>query len=82
MRNLNTREAVGYLKRKGAFFSKGTLEVWRCLGKGPRFKKISGKIFYELEALDDFLKGQEVETVGSVVSKTRGRQIKSSRAQK
>ena len=65
-RNFNTQEAASYLEEIGTPFSPGTLEVWRFYGRGPRYKKIGRRIFYEQSALDDFSRGQIVETVDSI----------------
>lgn len=46
--------------------SAGTLEVWRCLGKGPRYKKIGRRVFYEIVDLEAFANANVVETVDSV----------------
>ena len=64
--NFTPREAVRYLKEAGAPFSHGTLEVWRCKKRGPRFKRIAGRVFYEKIDLDTFLNGTKVETIDSV----------------
>jgi len=67
--NFTTKAASDYLKSLGLIFTPGTLEVWRCLGRGPRFKRVARKIFYEQSALDDFAQGQLVETVDSITGK-------------
>ncbi len=65
-KRLNTKQAAQHLKEKGAPFTPGTLEVWRCLGKGPRFLRVGGRrVFYEPSALDEFVMGQIVETMDS-----------------
>ena len=64
--NLTPREAVNYLKEAGAPFTHGTLEVWRCKKRGPRFKHIAGRVFYEKRDLDAFLTGTKVETIDSI----------------
>ena len=65
-KRLNTKEAAQHLKENGAPFTEGTLETWRCLGKGPRFIRVGGRrVFYEASALDEFVMGQRVETVDS-----------------
>lgn len=33
----------------------GTLEVWRCLGKGPRFVKSGSRVVYRLQDINDYL---------------------------
>ena len=64
--NFNTDGASNYLKSLGLPFQSGTLEVWRCLGKGPRFKRVARKVFYEKAALDEFAHGEAVETIDSI----------------
>jgi len=59
VKNYDTKGAVGYLKSLGIGFSGGTLNLWRLLGRGPRFKKIGRKVFYEQTALDEFARGNE-----------------------
>lgn len=46
--------------------SAGTLEVWRCHGRGPRYKKIGRRVFYDLVDLESFANAQTVETVDSI----------------
>ena len=43
----------------------GTLEVWRSYGRGPRFKKIGRKVFYEIDDLETFANSRVVETTDS-----------------
>ena len=57
MKSFNTMEAAAYLKSIGTPFSYNTLNLWRSLGRGPKFKKIGKKVFYEQSSLDDFSKG-------------------------
>lgn len=68
MENLNTKQASDFLENLGTPFSPGTLEVWRCLGKGPKFKRVARKIFYTRSDLLNFAKGQVVETIDSIDS--------------
>ena len=58
---LNTPEAAKYLGLRP-----GTLEIWRSLGKGPRYLKIGRRVVYELAA-------HAVETSES--AKMRGRHV-------
>ena len=62
---LNTREAADYLATIGTPFSAGTLEVWRCQGRGPEFIRVARRIFYTKPALDRFSNGQVVQTIDS-----------------
>ena len=43
-------------------FKPGTLEVWRCLGRGPRYKRIGRKVFYDIHDLEEFANAVTVET--------------------
>ena len=55
---LDTNAAADYL----GGLSPGTLEVWRSLGKGPRYVKIGRRVFYEIRDLDSFAAARVVET--------------------
>ena len=46
--------------------SPDTLEVWRHYNRGPRFIRISGRIFYEPSAVDKFCTGIQIETEDSL----------------
>jgi len=61
IKRVNTKQAADILG-----MSAGTLEVWRCLGKGPRYKKIGRKVFYDLQDLETFANAQTVETTDSI----------------
>ncbi|SHN71577.1 helix-turn-helix transcriptional regulator [Desulfovibrio litoralis] len=56
-KKLNTIEAAEYLGVK-----RGTMEVWRSLGKGPRFSKLGTRVVYEIQDLDSFVSDRKVET--------------------
>ncbi len=56
-RALNTQEAATYLG-----LSPGTLEVWRSLGKGPRYRKFGRRVLYEIKDLDAYSASRIVET--------------------
>ena len=60
-RRLNTLQAAAYLGVK-----RGTLEVWRSLGKGPRYLKLGSRVVYEIEDLDSFAAARVVETIDTV----------------
>ena len=53
----NTLDAAAYLN-----LSPGTLEVWRCLGRGPRYYKVGRRVIYRREDLDAYLAMRTVET--------------------
>ncbi len=65
---LNTPEAAKYLGLRP-----GTLEIWRSLGKGPRYLKIGRRVVYELADIDAYAKAHAVETSES--AKMRGRHV-------
>ena len=58
---LNTKEASAYLTARGIPYSKKTLEVFRCKKKGPKYKKIVSRVYYEQSWLDEFMAGLEVK---------------------
>ena len=58
---LTTAEASEYLTSQGVPYTKKTLEVFRCKKRGPRYKKIVSRVFYEKDWLDEFLAGLEVK---------------------
>lgn len=53
---LTTKEAAEFLRLKPA-----TMENWRVNGKGPKYYKPSGIVFYSKEDLIDWLKSGIVE---------------------
>jgi hypothetical protein len=57
----------------------GTLEVWRSLGRGPRFLKIGRKVFYKIEDLELFANAHVVETIDSRELKDRQTKFESSK---
>lgn len=57
---LNTVEAALFLRLRP-----GTLEVWRCHGKGPRYSKIGRRVMYEKNDLQLFVESGKVETIDS-----------------
>ena len=65
-RALNTIEAAEFLEQLGTPFTPGTLEVWRSMGRGPRYRKVLRRVVYSPEDLEQFAKGQVVETVDSI----------------
>ena len=38
-----------------------TLENWRGLGKGPRYRKVGGKILYDMRDVEDFINTEVVD---------------------
>jgi hypothetical protein len=55
---LNTIDAAKYLGLKP-----GTLEVWRCHGRGPRYSKLGSRVVYSIRDLDLFVCSCKVQTV-------------------
>ena len=62
---LNTKEAAAFLNELGTPFTPGTLEVWRSMGRGPRYRKVCRRVVYMPEDLQRFSAGQVVETTDS-----------------
>ena len=58
---VNTVDAAKYLGN-----TRGTLEVWRCIGKGPRYRKIGSKVYYDLVDLEEFANSRVFETTDSI----------------
>lgn len=60
---LSPAEAASYLSVRRA-----TLDVWRCLGKGPGYVKItegqSGRVRYRLSDLDRWIRERSVAAGG------------------
>ena len=65
-KKLSTREAASYLKERHSIpVTPGTMEVWRSMGRGPRYRKVARWVRYDKNDLDCFATGQIVETVDS-----------------
>ncbi len=60
---LNTHQAASYPEQAGFPVKPKSLEVWRCLGRGPCFVKIGRRVFYRQEQLDAFLSGVQVKVI-------------------
>jgi hypothetical protein len=54
---LTTEEAAAYLRLKP-----GTLEVWRCRGRGPKYQKIGRRVIYDQTDLNDYASANTVLT--------------------
>lgn len=66
-RKMTTREASAYLTQsEGVKVSPGTLEVWRCNGRGPEYRKVRSRVYYEPAALTAFAQGVPVKTTDSL----------------
>jgi len=44
----------------------GTLRAWRVLGKGPRFIRIGGSVFYRVSEVESWLKSHEFSSTSEV----------------
>ena len=66
VKRLNTKKAVEHLKEIGVETTSGTLEVYRCKGKGPKFFKVGHRVFYDPADLDRYAEGQAIETRDSL----------------
>lgn len=60
-RSFRTREAADYLG-----VSPGTLEVWRCKGRGPRYSKLGKVVVYDPADLDAFREARKVFTIDTM----------------
>ena len=58
---LNTREAAAYLN-----LSPGTLEVWRCLGRGPMYAKLGRRVVYDRIDLETFVASRKTFTTDAM----------------
>ncbi|MFZ7126367.1 MAG: hypothetical protein ACOWWM_09480 [Desulfobacterales bacterium] len=67
---LNTKEAAEYLEELGTPFTAGTLEVWRSMGRGPRYRKVCHRVVYLPTDLEAFAAGRVVETIDSVEARS------------
>lgn len=67
--SFNTKQASQYLNDTyGLPVTPGTLEVWRSLGRGPRYNKVTRWVIYQRVDLDKFAEGRTIETMDSVGS--------------
>jgi hypothetical protein len=55
--HLNTVKAAEFL-----YLSPRTLEKWRVIGGGPRFRKHGRRVVYRLEELETWSESRECET--------------------
>lgn len=59
---LTTKQAAAYLSQlKSIPTAASSLEVYRCKSRGPKYKKIGGRIFYTAPWLDEYAAGIEVK---------------------
>lgn len=57
---LTTRQASAFLTALGIPTAASSLEVARCKSRGPKYKKIGGRVFYTADWLDEYAAGVEV----------------------
>jgi hypothetical protein len=70
LKSLNTPQAAEYLNQGYNIpVTPGTMEVWRSLGRGPRYRKVARWVIYDRADLDRFASGQVVETTDSISDK-------------
>jgi len=60
-KKLNTHEAATFLN-----LSAGTLEVWRCTGRGPKYAKLGKRVVYDIADLELFVTDRKVLTIDSM----------------
>ncbi len=65
-KRLDTKKAAEYLTSIGVKVTPGSLEVFRCQGRGPAYIRIGRRIFYTPDHLDKYVQGQVVETIDSI----------------
>jgi hypothetical protein len=58
---MTTVEAAKYLITSGHRTTSKTLEVWRCKKRGPKYKKVGSRVYYEQSWLDEFMAGIKVK---------------------
>ena len=59
---VTTKQASQYLSIiKGIPTASSTLEVYRCTGRGPIYKKVGSRCFYTIAWLDKYADGVEVK---------------------
>ena len=62
-KNMTTKEAAQYCTEAGLRVTPKTLECWRSFGRGPKYKKVGGRVLYEQPWLDEYIAGIEVKVV-------------------
>lgn len=70
--SITTKDAARYLSEfHGIPTAPSSLEVYRCSGRGPKYKKIGSRVFYALPWLDDYAAGIEVKIFDPSMSRNR-----------
>ena len=57
---LTTKQASAFLTALGVPTAASSLEVARCKSRGPKYKKIGGRVFYTADWLAEYAAGVEV----------------------
>ena len=57
----------------------GTLEVWRCQGKGPRFVKSGSRVVYRLRDINEYLDSRTRKSTADL-GRQESRRVAASRA--
>lgn len=57
---LTTQQASAYLTELGLPTAASSLEVARCKSRGPKYKKIGGRVYYDVDWLNEHAAGVEV----------------------
>ncbi|OGR34278.1 MAG: hypothetical protein A2051_11235 [Desulfovibrionales bacterium GWA2_65_9] len=60
-KKLNTHEAAAFLN-----LSAGTLEVWRCTGRGPKYAKLGKRVVYDVADLESYVSDRKVITTDTM----------------
>jgi hypothetical protein len=59
---ITTKQAAAYLSKiKNVPTSPGSMEVYRCQSRGPKYKKIGSRVFYTVAWLDEYAQGVEIK---------------------
>ena len=65
---LTTEEAAAYLR-----LQPGTLEVWRCRGRGPKYQKMGRRVIYDIADIKFFAESHTVLTIDTTPELVRQR---------
>ncbi|MGE4296468.1 MAG: helix-turn-helix transcriptional regulator [Desulfovibrionaceae bacterium] len=60
-KKLTTQEAAHLL-----CLAPGTLEVWRSLGRGPKYQKLGRRVVYDQRDLEEFATSRTVHTIDAM----------------
>jgi hypothetical protein len=65
-------EAAAYIVARGGSTTVKTLASWRCLGRGPRFRKVGWHVYYGQTELDLSIEASTTPVVGSTAELRNG----------